>query len=350
MLNSAVLDVAIGLVFVFLLVSFGVTAGNELVASIFKWRATTLAAGIRRLVDDPNATSRVSDLLYRHALIRGLRRTDAGDSDRRKPSYIPARLFATALLDIAFKPAGETEARAIATIADARKAISAKKDVLGAHVTDVLLALCDRAERDTRSVLSPVEKLQEGVEHWFDSGMDRVCGWYKRKTQLWSVILAMGIVVFVDIDSLRLARVLSNNPVLRAALVAQAEAAKPRPETPKPEGASAAQDEKRATEKAYLNAQEAVDKINNLGIPVGWQSEISIPEPTTRHGLWWWVSKAGGLVLTALAASLGAPFWFDILQKLFGLRMAAAPMFPGAPKTDGEGHPEPTGASGLRAG
>jgi hypothetical protein len=180
--------------------------------------------------------------------------------------------------------------------------------------------------------------------------MDRVCGWYKRKTQLWSVILAMGIAVFVDVDSIRLARVLSNNPVLRAALVAQSEAAKQRPETPKPEAASPAQDEKEATAKAYLNAQESVDKINNLGIPVGWQSEISIPKPTTSTGFWWWISKVGGLVLTALAASLGAPFWFDILQKLFGLRMAAAPAVPRASKGDGEGKPEPAGASALRAG
>jgi hypothetical protein len=280
-------------------------------------------------------------MLYGHALIRGLHRDDAGDSDRQKPSYIPSRLFATALLDIVLKPAGDTEARAVATIADARKAIAAKRDELGGRVTDALLSLCDRAACDTRRALSPVEKLQEDVEHWFDCGMDRVTGWYKRKTQLWSVILAMGIAVFVDVDSIRLARVLSNNPVLRAALVAQAEAAKQKPETPKTESAPPAQDASEATAKAFLNAQEAVDKINNLGIPVGWQSEISIPTPTTRAGFWWWLSKVGGLVLTALAASLGAPFWFDILQKLFGLRMAATPAPPKTPKADGEGNPQP---------
>lgn len=339
MFNSAVLDVAIGMVFVFLIVSFGVTSGNELIASLLKWRATTLATGIRQLVDDPGSVDRLSDLVYRHALIRGLHRDATGDSDRLKPSFIPARLFATALLDLALKP-GDARARAVTRIDEARVAITANETRLGAHMTQALRTLCDHAESDTRSALGDVEKLQDAVEHWFNSSMDRVASWYKRKTQLSSVILALAIAAFVDVDSIRLARVLANNPVLRAALIA--DATKARPEIP---GATAAgwqpvSDEatREATVKAYKATQTSINEITDLGIPVGWGSEIAIPTPVTCAGALWWLYKLGGIALTAMAASLGAPFWFDLLQKLFALRSGKIPDPVRADRVD---HPPP---------
>src|SRR5437870_4444360 len=41
-------------------------------------------------------------------------------------------------------------------------------------------------------------------------------------------------------------------------------------------------------------------------------------------GLWWSIQKLVGLLLTGLALSLGAPFWFDLLSKLINLRGAGA--------------------------
>lgn len=325
MFNSAVLDVAIGMVFVFLIVSFGVTSGNELIASLWKWRAKTLATGIRQLVDDPGSADRLSDLVYRHALIRGLHRDATGTSDRHKPSFIPARLFATALLDLALKP-GDAKARVVTTIADARDAITANEARLGAHMTHALRALCDHAESDTRGALGDVEKLQDAVEHWFNSAMDRVASWYKRRTQLSSVILALAIAAFVDVDSIRLARVLANNPVLRAALIADATRA--RPEMPRATAAAQPASEEATTEatiQAYKATQASINEITDLGIPVGWGSEIAIPPLGTRAGALWWLYKLGGIALTAMAASLGAPFWFDLLQKLFALRSGKVP-------------------------
>jgi hypothetical protein len=35
---------------------------------------------------------------------------------------------------------------------------------------------------------------------------------------------------------------------------------------------------------------------------------------------WWWILKVLGLAFTAIAASLGAPFWFDLLNKFITVR------------------------------
>jgi hypothetical protein len=39
----------------------------------------------------------------------------------------------------------------------------------------------------------------------------------------------------------------------------------------------------------------------------------------------WWIWKILGLFATALAISQGAPFWFDLLQKVVNLRLAGVP-------------------------
>jgi hypothetical protein len=37
-----------------------------------------------------------------------------------------------------------------------------------------------------------------------------------------------------------------------------------------------------------------------------------------------WLLKIGGLLVTMIALSQGAPFWFDLLQKLVNLRLAGS--------------------------
>src|SRR5206468_11397190 len=93
MFGSAILDTAIGLIFVFLVLSLVVSAANELLAALFKWRANNLFLGIRQLLQDPSVTGLVTRF-YEHPLIDGL------SSKGKKPSYIPSRTFALALLDI----------------------------------------------------------------------------------------------------------------------------------------------------------------------------------------------------------------------------------------------------------
>src|SRR5580658_5626161 len=94
--GSTILDVALGLVFVYLLLAIMCTTVNEWVASLFKIRSQMLEKGIRQLLDaQPGAIeSGVNGFLtefYRHPLIDGLKNRGAN------PAYVPARTFSTAL-------------------------------------------------------------------------------------------------------------------------------------------------------------------------------------------------------------------------------------------------------------
>ncbi len=91
MTGLAILDVAIGLIFVFLLLSLLCAVINEWIAQATRLRARTLRRGIETLLNDIKF-KRVTESIYQHPLVLGLRHGE------RDPSYIPSALFAKAFL------------------------------------------------------------------------------------------------------------------------------------------------------------------------------------------------------------------------------------------------------------
>src|SRR5262245_12148419 len=102
MFGSAVLEVAIGLVLVYLLLSLVCSSVNEFIGRLLDWRARTLAAGVRSMLDDlkDSRGELVGTTFFRSPLVRGLTgKGNAWNGSDIQPTYIPARVFALALLD-----------------------------------------------------------------------------------------------------------------------------------------------------------------------------------------------------------------------------------------------------------
>src|SRR4051812_14702249 len=106
--NFPILDVAIGLFVLFFVLATAASALNEAVASALAWRAQNLENAIRVLLADPRREggSELTKWIYAHWRIQGLFRKpylkSPGDPQappRRKPSYVPPRTFALALVD-----------------------------------------------------------------------------------------------------------------------------------------------------------------------------------------------------------------------------------------------------------
>ena len=123
MFGLETLDVVIGLMFVYLLLALFATALNEYIAAVMNLRGKELAKGLGKLLDDidendalkkafdgvgpavTGAKATLTERFYNHRLIRPLatRRGwlfDVFSKEPRLPSYIPARTFALALLDV----------------------------------------------------------------------------------------------------------------------------------------------------------------------------------------------------------------------------------------------------------
>jgi len=95
-----ILEVAIGLVFMWLVLSISAMQIQEWIASLFKWRAKGMEATIRSMLGglDEVQGKKLTEMLYKHPLITGL--SSSTRFIHKNPSYIPAGKFAVVLFDI----------------------------------------------------------------------------------------------------------------------------------------------------------------------------------------------------------------------------------------------------------
>src|SRR5437762_1548442 len=98
---SPVIETAIGLIFIFLLLSMVCSAAQEWIAALVSLRAKTLHQGLANMFkSDP----KLVDAIYAHPLVAALSRKTRWDAllrrDVSRPSYIPAEVFSKTLLSI----------------------------------------------------------------------------------------------------------------------------------------------------------------------------------------------------------------------------------------------------------
>ena len=299
--GSTVLDVAIGLVFVYLLLAILCTSANELLAGLTKSRASFLKKGITQLLDNQpigaakDQTNAFLEEFYRHPLITGMMQGN------KHPAYLPSRTFATVITDnLAKNRLGRLN------IEELEAGIMGMPD---GDVKQALVALVHTSGDDLDSALA-------AIEGWFEDAMDRVTGWYKRRTQIWTLIMAILVTVLANADTVHIARHLWRDPVLRSAVVeaAKTRAQKPRPsvtvEYPDPD------DPTNPTITSNEGSTVAPEESALLGQMMGWQG--SLTDNTARD----WFERILGWLITILALCLGAPFWFDVLNKFINIRSA----------------------------
>ncbi len=356
---TVVLDVAIGIIFLYLLLALLVTTLQELIASWFDLRADNLYRAIEGMLQAPptakdeteaarQAREKLFGDFYNHPLIKNLRAAAAGKL--RKPSYIPSRTFAIALLD-ALRSRGSVDdgGSNLGLLEGARGAIAnlPHPDLQRAfHLFFENAGLAAararaKAENEANLAIDELELVQREVEAWFNDRMSRASGWYKRKAQSIALGLAFGITLVLNADSIHVATSLWTNGALREQIAANAASyyaanARPAPVAPVKIPAPAPS-ESSATELTSAGATNGRSEVpvsagasgsepssaagskltppsaNDLAqFPIGWGQE-SWDEICLG-------SKLFGLVITALAVSLGAGFWFDVLGKALQIR------------------------------
>jgi hypothetical protein len=343
MFNSSVLDVAMGLIFVYLILGLMCTTVNEWVAQLFKMRSQILKTGIQALLNTApdKVNPPVRDLaaeFYGHSLVKSLSK-QGGD-----PSYLPARTFSMALIDIlggkvasqpvALQPGPVPASQnpPVDPLANVKASIEALPE---GDVKKSLMLLLHNADNQ-------LAVFQQHLETWFEDAMDRVSGWYKKRSQVVTVVVAAVITIFANADSVGIARKLFVNPTLREKIVQAAGARKAQTTNPD-------QNSDPDQHVSGLTEQEKTD----LGELTGWSAEFKTfhrmkaqhenktpkeieqaKADDTFPGLnlisyvflpWLWAIAPAhlfGWLLTAVAASLGAPFWFDTLNRFMNIRAA----------------------------
>jgi hypothetical protein len=180
------------------------------------------------------------------------------------------------------------------------------------------------------------------VEDWFDDAMERAGGWYKRNTQLWLGVVGFSLALLLNVDTLNISAALWRDPTLRQNVIGQVQ------NYQLSDGTTLVSVDDAAKSIRDLNTLLAQD----LQVPIGWRTELySLQDGEScvwlpqRSGDVWGIPRDAacikildaspvqatgplikllGLLLTAVAISQGAPFWFDLLSKLGNLRSTGA--------------------------
>jgi hypothetical protein len=295
MFGFPILEVAIGLCFVYLLLSLICTTVNETIVALTRRRGKMLEQGIETLLGDAG----IKKELYEHPLIKSM--TQGG----RKPSYISGNDFALALMDIVTGNGEKPDDP------DALQAQAGLNQFQGArHLKTALNTVLANQ--------SPaLQTAQQKIANWFDQSMNRVTGAYKRRTTLWIWGLAIAITLCINANTVRITETLWSNQAVRSAVVNQAQAraqqAPPEPmllvDYDDPNNPNASKPINIHEGEALTAAEQAT-----LGQLVGWKGDAP----------WWWTHVIGWL-FTVVALTLGAPFWFDMLNRFVNLRNAGKP-------------------------
>lgn len=312
MSSFPILDVVIALSFIYLLCALTCTALNEAIASALGRRARMLRQGIEHLLGDKSLTNAV----YRHPSIASLTRSSR--SPRTGPSYIPAERFATVVADhlTGNEPLTSTEA------------LAAGITKLPAGTSRQLKTLFDVSNGDPAA-------FRTHVAEWYEEAMDRVSGWYKRLVQRQTFVMAAVIVLALNLDSVQLFNRVWSDSGFRAAAVEQAQARieatgvaevpvmeytggnTPDAGTPVQTGTVSLTDSEQDLLTSLRGWRDDRDRLtadlvlqgDTLGVRSAW-----LAGTVATHLVGW--------SITILAISLGAPFWFDVLNRFVHLRSA----------------------------
>ena len=287
-------DVAVGLIFVYLLLGMLASQFKETVSGILNWRGEQLKGALVSMLSHGPDVSQQTDTLFKAVFRHGL---ISPDPSGRAPAYVSARNFSASLTSVLADP--ESVAPLLAQV---KAGIDALPD---GRARQSLQTLLQQAQGD-------MQKFNLSVEHWFDDTMDRLSGSYKRFCGYFLLVIGAVLAVSFNIDSVRIAQFLWANPVLAQGLADQASVAMAAAPASAGAASAVASDAIAAAAKTYATLADAQ-------LPVGWAGSSSVGALTVP-----------GWAITALSVSLGAPFWFDLLGRVLNLRAAG----PKPKKTD----------------
>ncbi|WP_157244385.1 hypothetical protein [Nonomuraea typhae] len=339
---SLYIDLAIGLILTFLLLSLLVSGINEGIVRLLAIRSKFLWAYLRDTMDgadkgrawlpakirdvfavlpfsrDPRPAhsdqpapvestmpapetksgDEMTTLLYER-----VREIDHPKTGRTSIANIPPGRFAVAMLELAASDPGGVEGWLAK--------LKAMKSPLYGH----LLGVWEGAQRD-------LDRFRQGVETWFDGEMQRLSLLYKRYVKWVMAALGLVVVLLFSVDGLQYAKTLLRDNALRTGVAAVASG----------DPATVAELKRKCTADVQLTdcltetlSSPALVKIFDHAIV-----SLTFPasgDPGVRwNGAVWWdrlttPSHWPGFLLTYVALLFGASFWWDLLRRITGIKL-----------------------------
>ncbi|MCB9280658.1 MAG: hypothetical protein H6562_17330 [Lewinellaceae bacterium] len=382
------LEIVIGLIFIFLLLSLLATTVQELIASVMGLRGKILLKALAKLLEIDN--DEAADRIANSKAVQEFKDKILNSKVYRKysgrflwlkqlPSYLSADQVTSIINDLMSSeeeaaPAAATGARGglesltgtegqpakpapantggmltkmkqsdmrnnLAVIYSSTKTPATRGGGTGARgfatledlLDDEVSAAKEKIKATAENIEDAVEKAKANFKKQYNEIMDRATGWYKRSVQFILLIIGLVIAISFDADTFKIYSNLTSNPQARQELLSLAENFV---NEDKISVYTAGADTSAVADTAEVSRLKGLvdsllyNEIQNVPTPLGlgWQSPLSAQLKAAQDGgqkAWrFYLYKIFGWIVTALAVSLGAPFWFDMLQKVIRIRNA----------------------------
>jgi hypothetical protein len=332
----AILDVAIGLFFIYLILSLLTSGIQELIATVLEWRAKQLKEAIQILLgdneaNDPSAkqAQKIANKLWNHPLIRSLnqRKIIRGSVG---PSYISSKMFAATLLEILQT---EYNFNASGTIDDIVQSIKENK-TLDEAIQKRILSIALIAQRKASASEKGIKSLEEEIRIWFDQSMERASGVYNRNVKGVTFLIGLVVTLALNADTFYILGSLNKDAALRSSINQVISEVISNNKKQIDECLSEANKLDKPLEKLTQQNQCFEDintSLDNITMPLGWSTmeqfnkQVNPRYPATpqlRDWVFGIIKLIFGWLLSAAAIAMGAPFWFDLLGKFINVRNA----------------------------
>ncbi len=230
------------------------------------------------------------------------------------------------------------------------KAIKKVLNQLPASIKESFAILARRAQAKAQKSSNDLNQFREEVELWFDRSMDRASGVYRRNAKGVAILIGLVLASSTNSDAFYIVNRLSNDENLRKVVTDRAVEIRSNfnPST--------------ADNEAQLAAlkQQTDNALKDLAMPIGWKPENLVrqfdcqaenagsPACTPFANLKGSMNISTiarmiaarpidflklliGWLVSGIAISMGAPFWFDLLGKVMNVRNSGKKP---APQTD----------------
>lgn len=326
---NLLLESILALTFLYILLSLLVSFFSESIASLLRRREKTLKSSIDKLLND-DLNKNYGVLLYEHPLIFNLRR-----SEKRFPSYVSSEIFAKTLIEI-IKDEVEIPKLKRTTSGEFMEEKPEFKSEFDAFQAGVNSMYRSDLKRQLESFLAEsngnIDLLKRSIEKWFNEYQSRVSEWYQKKTKTQIFIVSALTVIILNFDSIHVFKQVQSDEKLRATLVVAAESMAER-ESIKDFSERNLENSKvdRTSFISVLDSLETYKKhFYNSDLPLGWFcTETDIDDPAflkcaimnvANGNQGFGISTFIGWLLSTIALSFGAPFWFDVIKKIVNIK------------------------------
>ncbi|MEB3341613.1 hypothetical protein [Okeania sp.] len=182
-------------------------------------------------------------------------------------------------------------------------------NILPESLQKSLYILAQQATTKIGETDNAFHQFQVEIEKWFDNSMERATGVYKRNARGVAFLIGFTIAIAANVDTLNIIDHLSKDTLMRATISNYSE-----------ELVSQANDNLNEEELQKVQSQVNL-ALDNLELPIGWSQDNNNKTSESQLSIYLvGLKKLLGWIISGIAISMGANFWFNLLKKIFELK------------------------------